>query len=42
MRNNRVREMGKWMYDKMSDWVSERQSEKLSEKDEGVNERLKN
>jgi hypothetical protein len=34
MRSDRVREMGKWMYDKMSDWVSEWQGEKMNERDE--------
>jgi hypothetical protein len=33
MRSDRVREMGKWMYDIMSNWMNERQDEKLNETD---------
>lgn len=33
-----MREMGKWIYDKTSDWVSERQDEKFNVTDEFDNE----
>jgi hypothetical protein len=38
MRSERVRKMGKWMYDIMSDRVNERQDEKVNKRDEWVNE----